>query len=293
MKFVKKEEIHKGWSGDRKFCITDDEGNRFLLRTSPKEQKERKEQEFQRMQRVAELGVPMCLPLEFGETEDEVYSVQSWIDGEDAEQVLAGYSDTEQYVYGLEAGRILRKIHSIPAPADRENWDTWFGRKMDHKVKIYRECSLQYEKGEAFLQYIQEHRHLLTGRPQSYQHGDYHVGNMMIDKKGVLYIVDFNRDGYGDPWEEFNRIVWCAQASPLFASGMVNGYFDGKVPMKFWELLALYISSNTLGSLPWSIAYGEKEVATMRKQAAQVLEWYDDMTHPIPNWYTEDLTCKR
>ncbi len=47
----------------------------------------------------------MCQPIEFGTCEDGVYSIQSWIDGEDAEQVMSGYSDTEQYVYGLEAGR--------------------------------------------------------------------------------------------------------------------------------------------------------------------------------------------
>ena len=61
-------------------------------------------------------------------------------------------------------------------------------------------------------------------------------------------------------WEEFNRIVWCAQAAPAFASGMVDGYFDGDVPMEFWKLLALYICSNTLSSLPWAIPFGEGEV---------------------------------
>ena len=43
---------------------------------------------------------------------------------------------------------------------------------------------------------------------------------------------------------EFKRIVWCAQAAPAFSTGMVDGYFDGEVPMKFWRLLVLYICSN-------------------------------------------------
>lgn len=91
-------------------------------------------------------------------------------------QIMLGYSDTEQYIYVLEAGRILRKIHSIPAPATPEDWEI-----------------------------------------------------------------------------RFNRIVWCAQKAPLFASGIVNGYFDDNVPMGFWRLLALYISSNTLSSVYSSI----------------------------------------
>ncbi|CCZ52647.1 putative uncharacterized protein [Clostridium sp. CAG:75] len=91
-------------------------------------------------------------------------------------QIMLGYSDTEQYIYVLEAGRILRKIHSIPAPATQEDWEI-----------------------------------------------------------------------------RFNRIVWCAQKAPLFASGIVNGYFDDNVPMGLWRLLALYISSNTLSSIYSSI----------------------------------------
>ncbi len=108
---------------------------------------------------------------------------------------------------------------------------------------------------------------------------------MMIDKSGKLFIIDFNRNDFGDPWEEFNRIVWCAQAAPRFAAGMVDGYFGGDVPQEFWELLALYISSNTLSSLPWAIPFGDGEVATMTNQAADVLSWYDNMTNPVPTWY--------
>ena len=133
--------------------------------------------------------------------------------------------------------------------------------------------------------YINENRYLLDGRPQVYQHGDYHIGNMMIDHSGKLYIIDFNRNDFGDPWEEFNRIVWCAQKSFLFASGMVDGYFDGNVPFDFWRLLALYISSNTLSSVYWAIPYGEAEVNTMMNQAEEVLVWYHDMTEPVPIWY--------
>ncbi len=285
MNFITKEPINKGWSGDKKYCVTDENGTRYLLRVSDMALYDTKLSEFNRMKQVASLGVPMCLPLEFGTCEEGVYSLQSWVDGVDAEEVIPTLSDTEQYVYGLEAGRILCKIHSIPAPDTQEDWESRFNRKMDYKIKKYKECPIQYENGQAFIDYINENRHLLKGRPQVYQHGDYHIGNMMIDRSGQLYIIDFNRNDYGDPWEEFNRIVWCAQKSPLFASGMVNGYFDGEVPLEFWKLLALYISSNTLSSVYWAIPFGQEEVNTMLNQACEVLAWYDNMRSPIPAWY--------
>lgn len=227
----------------------------------------------------------MCQPIEFGVCDEGVYSIQSWIDGEDAEEIIPVLSDTEQYVYGLEAGRILKRIHSIPAPATQEDWEVWFNRKMDYKIKKYGECPIKYENGQAFIDYINENRHLLKGRPQTYQHGDYHIGNMMIGRDGKLYIIDFNRNDYGDPWEDIKAITWDVEASQMFASGRINGYFDSDVPEEFWRIFALYISCGILSSLPWAIPFGEEQIQVMVNQAKEVLSWYDNMRNPVPTWY--------
>ena len=260
---------------------------KYLFRISDISEYEKKLSEFNMMKQVSSLGVPMCQPIEFGKCDEGVYSIQSWIDGDDAEEIISNLSVDEQYAYGLEAGRILKKIHSIPAPVTQEGWEIRFNRKMDYKINKYKECPVKYDNGQVFIDYINLNRHLLKDRPQVYQHGDYHIGNMMVDRNGQLNIIDFNRNDYGDPWEEFNRIVWCAQKAPRFASGMVNGYFADNVPMEFWKLLALYISSNTLSSVYWAIPFGQGEVEIMLNQAKEVLSWYDNMKNPVPTWYLD------
>lgn len=290
--FVSKTVIHKGWSGDTKYCAVDASGQKYLLRVSPKAQYERKRGTFAMMQRTAALGFPMCRALEFGECDEGVYMVQTWIDGDDCEAALPRYTPARQYACGLDAGRMLRKIHSQPAPANAESWETRYNQKIDRKIRGYNECLLKYPDGDRIIAYIEAHRHLLKDRPQSVHHGDYHCGNLMIDKNGVLTVIDFDRDDYGDPWEEFNRIVWDIAASHPFASGMVNGYFDDDVPMEFWELLALYICTNTLSSLPWAIPFGETEIQTMRKQEQSMMGWYDHLQRVVPNWYINPEDAK-
>lgn len=292
------ENIPRGWSGDEKYKITAADGTKYLLRITPKEtsgsldddslgRREYTKQQymFQIQQSVAALGVPMCRPVACGRCEQGFYDIQTWVEGRDAEEVIPLLSDAEQYACGLEAGRILKVIHSVPAPEEQPDWETRFNAKMDRKIQMYHQCSLKFDGADDLIAYIQANRSLLKGRPQCFQHGDYHIGNMMIEKD-KLVIIDFDRYDFGDPWEEFNRIVWCAQCSPLFASGMVNGYFDGDVPMEFWKLLALYISSNMLSSVAWAVSFGEEEIQTMRKQAQDVLNWYDHMKNPVPSWYS-------
>ncbi len=283
--YTKYEKIEKGWSGDQKFCVTDRAGERYLLRVSPIERCERIQKTYARMKALAELGIPMCRPIEYGATDAEVYVLHSWVDGRDAEEVLPALSEEKQYTYGLDAGNALSQIHTLPASDESVYWEEYFNRKIDRKIRMYEDCALHYEQGQVLIDYINAYRHLLKDRPITYQHGDFHVGNMMIDREGKLVVIDFDRDDCGDPWEEFNRIVWSAQCAPAFARGIVDGYFDGKAPMEFWRLLALYIATNTLSSLPWAIPFGEKEISVMLRQCEDVLGWYDSMRDPVPSWY--------
>lgn len=283
-RFSSAEPINKGWSDDRKYRVADADGNEYLLRVSGAEKLEKRRALFKLMERVDALGVPMCRPIDFWERGGEPYTLLSWIHGEDAENAVRRLNGSEQYALGLEAGRILKIIHTIPAPDDTEPWSARFNRKIDRNIAMYDGCKIRFE-GDAYIKdYLNSERALLEARPQCFQHGDYHIGNMMLEN-GRVVIIDFDRFDFGDPWEEFNRIVWCAAVSPRFASGQLDGYFGGRPPHEFFRLLALYIASNTMSSVPWAIRFGQGEVDTMLNQARTVLQWFDDMRDPVPTWY--------
>ena len=286
MNFLSLEPVMAGWSGDKKYCAAGEDGGKYFLRVTPPEKAEKARKCFALQKRMQALGVPMCIPLECGETDGGFYTLQSRVEGENAEECVPAMTEAEQYSLGLDSGAILQKIHSIPAPGGVPDWESRFNAKIDRKIKSYEDCPIQFDGAEAFLQYLARHRPLLHGRPQCFQHGDYHIGNMMVER-GRLVIIDFDRFDYGDPWEEFNRIVWCAQAAPRFACGMVDGYFDKSVPTEFWRLLALYISSNTLSSIPWAIPFGKAEIEKFIAQAEEILGWYDGMTRFVPRWYSK------
>ncbi|MDR2569847.1 MAG: phosphotransferase, partial [Oscillospiraceae bacterium] len=161
-------------------------------------------------------------------------------------------------------------------------------RKTDYKIQKYHECGLRFGGGNYLIDYIEKNRALLENRPQCFQHGDYHTGNMMLEND-VLKIIDFDRYDFGDPWEEFNRIVFSAKVSPHFATGQLRGYFGGGPPAKFFDLLTFYISVNALAAIPWAIPFGQADVDIMVKQTQDILSWFDNMQNPVPSWYIKDF----
>ena len=290
--FTKIKLLNKGWSSDKKFYIETADGQRLLLRVADIAEYGRKKAEYEMMQKVAALGVPMSQPVDFGVCDygEKTYQLLTWCEGEDAETTLPMLTESEQYVLGLKSGEILRKIHSVPAPKRQEAWESRFNRKTSIKIHKYHECGLRFEGDEKIIAYMEQNRRLLANRPQYYQHGDYHVGNMIISGKDMISIIDWNRPDYGDPWEEFNRIVWSATVSPYFATGQLRGYFSGgEPPLEFFKLLAFYIASNTLSSIYWAIPFGQSEIDTMMKQTQDVLGWFDNMQNPMPTWYWKDF----
>ena len=287
-RFTKIEPINKGWSEDKKYCVTAMNGTKHLLRISPIARYEHRKHLHEMMQRVSAFGVPMCHPIDFGTCDDGVFSLQSWIDGDDLEENLPLLSETEQYVLGLQSGEILRGIHSIPAPDNQEEWAVRFSRKTDYKIKKYRECGIRFDGDDAVIDYIEQNRELLENRPQSLQHGDYCISNMMYADNKV-YAIDFSFD-CGDPWQDFESIRWAVDKSIYFSTGMVNGYFNTNVPNEFWALLKLYLAEGCFHNIVWAVnTEVQKQIDTTLRQIKDVLNWFNKFQDIEPTWYLKDF----
>lgn len=284
------QKIDKGMAGDEKFYIETAENKRLLLRIAGIEELERRQSEYARAKSMYALGVPMSAPIDFGICRHgkNVYTLLSWIDGEEVEAVLPGLPQKAQYELGLESGRILRKIHANPAPAGIEDWSKRYFSVIDERLDAFRREGVSFEGSAMILSYIENNRFLLQGRPQVCHHGDYHMGNLIQSQSG-LYVIDWHMvdfDNYGDPWYEFNRIgvEW-----PFFASGQIDGYFDGEIPKEFWKLLAFYLSASAITSIVWAKYFAPGRLHSILQLNREILRWFDNMNCAVPTWYSPQL----
>ena len=281
--------INEGWSDDDKYYIKTNGGNQFLLRISDASSLEKEQAYYAALKELNHKNIPVSKLMNEGICNNgkNTFRLFRWIEGAEARKSLGNFSAKKQYDLGVQAGVILREIHQINCPPNQPKWSIYYNRKIESKIERYKNCGIRLKNADKILTCIKKHRHLIDNRPQSFHHGDYHIGNMLITPENTLAIIDFNRLDFGDLWEEFNRIIWSAAKSPAFASGQIHGYFDYEIPSGFFELMALYIAVNQLGGIPWAVPYGKQQVEVLVRQTEEVLEWYDDFKLIIPRWYNQ------
>lgn len=282
---VSRQPLTKGWSTDRKYKVQLEDGRLGLLRIAERPAYAAKRLEFQLVENLFGLGLPVADPIAFWADAKSVHSLYEWIEGQDMNEVASSLSESVLYDLGCQSGQFLRTLHTLPIDQSQRDWNNYYQAKIDNKLVAYQAASHSYPNGQAMIDFVQANRHLLAGRPIAYHHGDFHTGNFLRSQDGRLKILDFDRYDIGDPWEEFNRLIFTADLSPAFARGQVDAYFAGAIPEEFWRLLALYLTVNSLGALSWAARVDPLQIPLMKEQADAVWTWYQGYSRLQPSWY--------
>ena len=283
------EKLSKGWSSDEKYVIKTREGELLLLRLSDIERYEEKKKEYGIITKYATLGFLMSSPIDFGICNNgkNVYILLTWIEGIDLEEALPTLSKDEQYRLGREAGKILKKIHSLELDVDDVPVQTKQEKKLLRLLR-YEESSVRIKGDEIAINYVKENIDKIWSQPPVYQHGDFHPGNLIYTKEGELGVIDFNRWEVGDPYEEFYKLEsFGVESSIPYCVGQIEAYFEDEIPADFWTALAVYVAHASLYSIKWAEKFGQEDVDGMKERCRRAFENYDTFRRCVPKWYQE------
>lgn len=280
------QQLNKGWSRDVKFILEKDR-IRYTLRCSEEKSIESQKDEYEIIRSIPK-EERIIRPVSYGSLSGHwTYILYNYVEGRDLREAIGDLPQGFQYDLGIQAGCTLKKIHQVQGKRN-EDFETYFSRKIQRKIAGYRAAKVEVSGLEEHITFIQRSGHLLKGRPTVLQHGDFHLGNMVIHDQEVQ-IIDFNRYDFGDPYEEFNRMTMNSSYSKDFAKGMLHGYFKGTPPMEFFFLLKLYVLTNAVGSIPWAIHNSPDSMDFVLEMIRETLKDYEDLSSPIPKWYKELL----
>ncbi len=275
----------KGWSRDKKYVLTNAKEQKFLLRVSDVSLFEKKKKQFELLNRIGELNLECSRPIDFGYlNENTIYTLLSWIPGQSAEDTICNYSNKNAYEMGIEAGIALKKLHQIPFEPQEQTWFERYEIKAERKINALKNCEYKLDNQEFLLSYFKNNVNLMKNRPLSFCHGDYHLGNMIINN-GKIGIIDFDKNNVADYLDDFKPYHWNVFKSEYFETGLIDGYFNGKIPDDFFQLLKFYTVESCISHLPWAVQFGKEEIETTYKVVNACNLWWDNYKIDIPTWY--------
>lgn len=237
------------------------------------------------LQKISQLGLNCSRPIEFGlDADGTVYLLMSYLEGEDGKAAVAALTNEAAYRLGVEAGNCLRKLHSVEIPQQQITWWDRYLEKMPRKIAALHACEYKLPMQDKILDYYETHSEIMKDRPLVLCHGDYHLGNMIVNK-GKIGIIDFDKYGIADPYDDLKPFCWNVMVSEFFETGLINGYFDHSVPDDFWSVLKFYTAESLISHLPWAVTFGQQEIRTALEVSDHQMRWYDHFELEIPTWY--------
>ena len=297
--FDKVRRITSGLSTAKKYCVDQGE-EKFFLRIYNISKFSRKAYEIEIMKQLAEIGVPIAKPIDFGKKGKVVYYTTELLKGKNLSHWIKELSTTEEYDLGIKAGKALKLMHKLPADSNEECWSVKYMERFNNIILQCEEEEINFHKLDVVRDYFNKHRHLINDRPQNFVHNDFGVHNMMLYKQNLTFF-DFDTLDFGDPWSDFMQIIPRKDKKKLeqndvtsfFATGCINGYFSDengavKLPEGFWELYTLYTIVRRLRS---AVIFMECKKSSQIK-AKELEKFYSassDMTVVIPRWYINTM----
>ncbi|APT48267.1 aminoglycoside phosphotransferase family protein [Bacillus safensis] len=280
--------IDKGYSRDEKWVMTTVSGEKYVLRFTDQDQYDKIKMQLELLSELRRHGVQCADPVNIGvlEAKQQVYYILSFIEGQEAKEIMSELTEEQQYAIGVSAGQDLRNMHKYPAPSHIEPWEDRVIKKHHRYLAAYRESSFSLEGDEKVAQFIAKHIDIVKGRPNQFQHDDFHLGNIIVNNDKYAGVIDFNNFDWGDPIHDFYKVaLFSRETSEAFSAGQINGYFDGNIPDDFWLLYSVYVAMSIFSSIMWVIKFDPGQMDEMIERLENVLKEHDYFNQIEPQWY--------
>ncbi|CCV63722.1 Aminoglycoside phosphotransferase [Alteracholeplasma palmae J233] len=279
-------EINKGWSNDFKYIATFS-NKKVIIRISDIKYYEKRKQQYEYLKILNNKNLNIPRTIAFGILDNQyVYTILTYLEGEDANDIITSYSEEKQYQLGIQAGNILKEINNTKITRNKKTWYQRYQTKIANKIEKSKEYQSIIPEYHRIINYIYQNMALVKYRRDFLCHTDFHLGNMVIYNEQI-YVIDFDKMGLEDNYGEFKPFIWNVMKSIPFQNGLINSYFNNKVPDQFFKVLALYAAESIISHIPWAHGFNEKEVLVALEVANQTLSYFDNFNQYIPTWYKD------
>lgn len=277
--------VEKGFSADEKWRVNLIDREPVFVRVISSHRKKNSQWVYSKIEKLCALGIPTPTPIRQFELPDgRMCQINSYIKGEDLDEILLKMTDRQQRELGYQSGMFLRQIHESFMLDGDTSWNEMRMTKHERYLEAARQLEKPVCEFDSADYYIRQNAKLMKGRPITFLHDDYHPANLRWD--GQLWILDFDRAEWGDPYHDFIKIaLFTRNISIPFSIGQVQGYFQGEPPEDFWSIYTLYVAMVVLSDLVWSVKHTPHLLQGTKQRLQQILHDHNNFQTTTPAWY--------
>ena len=222
----------------------------------------------------------------------KILCVFTYVEGTPVREYLRNADDGEAYRMGVAFGEMLWSIHDAKVDIISHHASPWLHNYRHVHARLVRDYRC-HPATDRFLEFYEKNLELLK-KHDSTTHYTYKDGvgkderllafvsnefileNLVVTEDGKPGIKSYSDIWLLDAWYEFRFLSTIAFCNEYFASGIVDGYFGGKIPEDFFGILKLYTCQYVIEEFGKSLS---------EAMVGQISEYYDHMNAEIPKWY--------
>ncbi len=281
----------KGLLRGNKYYVRNSAGKDMILILGDASMQYRMKDEIRWIKYFENYDIPTNRFLDFGvyDSGQRYYMMLSWIPGKDVQQLFRNESPQFCSLLGRKSGELLRRIHALPLNLE-ESYHATLSEEISACIAEYSGNDIllkKYPAMETFIRFLEDNKfNLADSGKQKLLHGDYHSGNIIFSEDNVS-VIDWIYGTTGNPIEDFVRNVISAESNKYYASALIDGYYNNKIPEEFWRTLAIYTAIHELHITKYDFAAPRWSVSFVNHQHNLVLQEYRGMKTIVPSYYVK------
>lgn len=182
---------------------------------------------------------------------------------------------------GRTVGKILKELHSIEVPKNVK--PVSIKNECIKKILGIRIKNIQFPHKEDILEYVRQSSYLAREN-YSLTHMDVHLRNLLVDKQGNYFLIDYENLAFTDPWRDLTyAAIFHTEEKDDFWYSVLNTYFEGKIPDEFWKTARFYSYLHLLGLITGEHEKGLQE--QINYKANLIWETFNCYENNVPRWF--------
>lgn len=191
------------------------------------------------------------------------------------------------YATGKKLGRVLRNLHTVSlTEKQKAKAQSRHNKFMEHMATYI--SSLPHFKNDKYaIDAISSRYDNFKIFRSAMRYGSFKHQQIMITHDSTLLLLPSYTFGPGDICEDF-AMLECESAGlyPILCAGVIDGYFSGVIPSKFWMHFALYSALYSLWKCGTKAKESKQMYIKMQMNSDRIREDFNNFLKPVPNWYT-------